>query len=77
MRVSGKSSFDVKLEVFGDVNNDDSVDELDSVLFSRFLAGWNVNVDMIKADLNLSMNVTESDAVMLGSFLAGLDETFG
>ena len=77
MRVSGKSSFDVKLEVFGDVNNDDSVDELDSVLFSRFLAGWNVNVDMIKADLNLSMNVTESGAVMLGSFLAGLDETFG
>ncbi len=77
VRVLGKSSFDVKLEVFGDVNNDDSVDELDSVLLSRFLAGWNVNVDMIKADLNLSMSVTESDAVMLGRFLAGWDVTFG
>lgn len=54
----------------GDVNNDGAVDTKDSVLFSRYLAKWAVQIDIKQADLNENGDANSTDLMILKRYLA-------
>ena len=65
--------------IYGDVNNDKKVDEKDAVALARYLAGWNVTINMKAANVQYEENgsVDEKDAVKLARYLAGWNVVLG
>ena len=61
----------------GDVNCDEEINAMDSVLLAQYLAGWDVAVDTYTADCNGDGNINAADAVLLAQYLAGWDVTLG
>ena len=75
--VDGTVTFEVKKaasgRVPGDVNNDGEVDMIDSVMLDRYLADWDVTINMSNADVNGDGEVDMIDSVMLDRYLADWD----
>jgi hypothetical protein len=65
------SKGDEKEITLGDVNGDEIVDIKDSALIKRYLAGWEVDIDLTAADMDGDGNVTIKDSALLKRQLAG------
>ena len=65
--------------LYGDINGDGYINETDSVFLARYLAGWNVKIDINAANVNADENgtVDESDFVILARYLAGWNVPLG
>ena len=59
----------------GDVNNDGVVNLADSMLFDRYLAGWDVEINLRAADINEDGTATLADVMSLDRYLAGWTAT--
>lgn len=57
----------------GNINGDPEVDIKDATLFLKFLANWDVEVDISQADTNKDGEVDIKDITLLLKFLAGWD----
>lgn len=61
--------------VGGDLDGDDEVTDLDSILLTRYLAGWSVEANITAMDIDGNGVVNDWDAVLLDRFLAGWQVT--
>jgi hypothetical protein len=68
------SKGDEKEITLGDVNGDEIVDIKDSALIKRYLAGWEVDIDLTAADMDGDGNVTIKDSALLKRQLAGWED---
>lgn len=59
--------------VAGDVDKDGEVSDWDAIVLNRYLAGWNVEVDLNAADVDGDGEVSDWDAIILERYLAGWD----
>lgn len=57
--------------LFGDTNADGTIDDWDSVLLERYLAGWEVEINTSAADIDKNGVVDDWDGVLLARKLAG------
>jgi pullulanase len=57
--------------ILGDGNGDGIADIKDSALLKRYLAGWEVDIDLTAADMDGDGNVTIKDSALLKRQLAG------
>ncbi|MDE7433439.1 MAG: leucine-rich repeat protein, partial [Lachnospiraceae bacterium] len=57
--------------ILGDVNRDGEVDIKDSALIKRYLAGWEVDIDLEPADMDDDKDVTIKDSALVKRQLAG------
>ena len=57
--------------VLGDVNGDQTVNDQDSMLLSRYLAEWGNEIDTAAADINGDGRVNDQDGIVLARTLAG------
>lgn len=59
--------------IFGDVNDDGVVDELDRIALSRYLAQWKEQlekgIDMYQSDVNMDGKVNTLDRIILSRHL--------
>ena len=55
----------------GDINKDKVVNNKDAILLFRYVAGWNVNVDLDAVDVNGDNKVNNKDAITLFRYVAG------
>ena len=55
----------------GDANGDGEINVKDSAMLKRYLAGWDVKMDVKKADLDGDGNITIKDSALLKRYLAG------
>ncbi len=63
-----------KRSIPGDVNGDGKVNTADDILFQRYLAGWNVDIDVEAADINGDGKIDALDQILLQRMLAGWDK---
>ena len=63
--------------LLGDADGDGEVTDWDSILFDRFLAGWNVYCILEAMDLDADGEVSDWDSILLARYLAGWKVTFG
>lgn len=72
-----EGSVEIGAVLYGDVNRDGKVNNIDRALLTRYLAGWeNLNVenlDLAAADLNSDGKVNNQDLIALARQLAGWD----
>ncbi len=57
----------------GDVNGDGQVKLNDAMLLRRYVAGWDVTIDMLAGDVNRDGQVKLNDAMLLRRYVAGWD----
>lgn len=57
--------------IWGDINGDSEIDIKDSMLLRRYLAGWDVEINLFECDLNEDGNVDVKDSMLLRRYLAG------
>lgn len=62
--------------VYGDVNGDGEIDIKDSALIKRYLAGWDVELDLEATDVNGDGEATIKDSALIKRYLAGWDVEF-
>ena len=62
--------------VIGDVDCDGEISDWDAILLNRYLAGWDVDIDLAVADVDGDGEVSDWDAIILERFLAGWDVEF-
>ena len=55
----------------GDVDESETVDEIDYVYLARYLAGWDIAIDLDAADIDFDGDVDEQDAAMFARKNAG------
>ena len=63
--------------LYGDVNDDESVDAADVTLSRRYVAGWAVTINAAAADVNVDDSVDAADVTLLRRFIAGWPLTLG
>ena len=66
----------VAANLLGDVNNDGTVNGLDSILLNRYNAGWDVDIDFKAADVNQDGQVNGFDSILLNRYNAGWEDVF-
>ncbi len=64
-------------EASGDADSDGEITDWDAIVFERYLAGWNVEIDLDVMDLDADGEISDWDAIMLQRFLAGWNVEFG
>ncbi len=69
----GKTDFDPKDVVPGDADGNGNTDLLDSIVLSRWLAGWDVEIIPEAADVDHSGEVDLVDSIILIRRLSGWD----
>ncbi|MDE7433438.1 MAG: leucine-rich repeat protein [Lachnospiraceae bacterium] len=70
--INGQNITEVLDEIiYGDVNGDEGVDIKDSALIKRYLAGWEVDMNMEAADMDSDGDVTIKDSALIKRQLAG------
>ena len=57
----------------GDVDGDGDISDWDTILLERYLAGWNVTVDLDASDVDHDGEVSDWDTILLSRRLAGWD----
>ncbi len=63
--------------LYGDVNSDGGIDSLDVTLLMKYLADWEVDLDLQAADVNMDGVVDSLDATLLMKHVADWDVTLG
>lgn len=75
--VDGIVTFEVKKaasgRIPGDVNDDGEVDPMDGLLIARYLADWDVKINLANADVNADGEVDPMDGLLLSRYLADWD----
>lgn len=56
--------------VFGDMNNDGDIDDVDNMLLDRYLAGWDIDFHEDAADVNGDETVDDLDNLLFSRYLA-------
>jgi len=64
---------EIKSYIPGDVNGDGQVKLNDAMLLRRYVAGWDVTIDMLAGDVNRDGQVKLNDAMLLRRYVAGWD----
>ncbi len=72
---SQNGAIEVKEYIPGDVNRDGYVKLNDAILLRRYVAGWDVTIDLLAADVNRDGQVKLNDAILLRRYVAGWDVT--
>lgn len=59
--------------VVGDINGDGKVTDWDAIIFQRYLAGWNVelDIDTVDVDMNGDGKINTLDSIIMDRYLAG------
>ena len=57
--------------LLGDTDGDGEVTDWDAIVLNRYLAGWNVNIELAAADIDGDGEVSDWDAIVLERYLAG------
>lgn len=57
--------------ITGDADDDGEVSDWDAIVLSRYLAGWNVNVDPLASDIDNDGEISDWDVIILERYLAG------
>lgn len=57
--------------LLGDINGDGIVDDWDSVLLDRYLAGWDVEINTSATDMDGNGIVDDWDGILLARKFAG------
>ena len=64
--------------LYGDVDGDGDITNLDAILLDQYLAGWDVEgLNIANADVDDDGDITNLDAILLDQYLAGWDVTLG
>ena len=63
--------------LYGDVNGDGSVDSADVMLLSRYMARWDVEINLDAADVDADGSITSADVMLLRRYMARWDVTLG
>ena len=63
--------------IIGDTDGDGEVTDWDALVLNRYLAGWNVTIEVVAADVDDDGEVTDWDAIILDRYLAGWNVTIG
>ena len=75
--VTGSVTFEVKApasdRIPGDVNDDGEVDPMDGLLIARYLADWDITINLANADVNADGEVDPMDGLLLSRYLADWD----
>lgn len=61
----------------GDVNRDGKISKLDLLRLQKYLAKWNVEIDLVAADCNGDGTISKADLLRLQKHLAGWDVKLG
>ena len=61
--------------LYGDVNQDGSVDNMDATLVLQYAANWDVALDTAAADVNGDGSIDNMDATLILQYAAGWDVT--
>ena len=75
--VAAQDAESPKSILYGDVNSDGSIDSLDVTLLMKYLADWEVDLDLQAADVNMDGVVDSLDATLLMKHVADWDVTLG
>jgi len=68
------SSITVIDYIVGDIDNDGEITDWDSIILNRYLAGWDVTIDILEsADIDKDGEITDWDSIMLERYLSGWD----
>jgi len=60
--------------ILGDIDNDGEITDWDAIVFNRYLAGWNVEIEKFEAaDIDKDGEITDWDAIILERYLSGWD----
>lgn len=59
--------------MYGDINGDEAIDDVDDMILSRYLAMWEVTINEVAADVNDDGNIDDIDNMLLTRFLANWD----
>ncbi|MBE7058858.1 MAG: hypothetical protein E7387_07150 [Ruminococcaceae bacterium] len=57
--------------IIGDTDGDGEISDWDAIILNRYLAGWNVGVELASADIDRDGEVSDWDAIVLERYLAG------
>ena len=57
--------------LIGDTDGDGEVSDWDAIVLNRYLAGWNVTIELAAADVDGDGEVSDWDAIVLERYLAG------
>ena len=57
--------------IAGDTDGDGEVSDWDAIVLNRYLAGWNVGIELAAADVDGDGEVSDWDAIVLERYLAG------
>ena len=63
--------------IYGDVTGDGEVNKMDALRLKKYLAGLDVEIDLLAADVTGDGEVNKIDALRLKKYLAGLDVKLG
>jgi len=63
--------------IYGDVNGDGEVNTADITLLRRYVAGWDITINLAAADVNGDGEVNTADITLLRRCVAGWDITLG
>ena len=70
---SASSTIPVVDYIVGDTDGDGEISDWDAILLNRYLAGWDVEVNLLAADVDGDGEISDWDAIMLERYLAGWD----
>ena len=63
--------------IVGDTDGDGEISDWDAIVLNRYLAGWNVPLELGAADTDGDGEVSDWDAIVLERYLAGWDISLG
>ena len=63
----------IKNVVYGDVNHDGEIDDIDVMLLTRYLANWDIDIDLKASDINGDNTVDDVDVMLFERYLANWD----
>ena len=61
------------LRIPGDANDDSSVNIMDALLTLQYSVGWDVDINLLNADVDVSDTVTIMDALLILQYSVGWD----
>ncbi len=63
--------------MIGDADGDGEISDWDAIVLNRYLAGWNVAIELAAADVDGDGEVSDWDAIVLERYLAGWNVELG
>ena len=70
---SATSYIEVVDYITGDADGDGELSDWDAILFERYLAGWDVEINLDAMDIDHDGEISDWDAIIFERYLAGWD----